>query len=193
MSCHLNKPEDKEKLSSKQKLKEIAICNNEPPRTIIREFQTGLSEECFCLLGKKDSIRRQIIRTRNAEHVNKVSKSLSDLEITEELTTTFKGVKFHFGDSGKNDTNRVIFFTTEQNLESYGLIMTGIEMERKLVVSQGVKNELMKCIQGMVYACNEEEYELYYNLEISSEYCLDEDNTLVDQSDFVFSPEIKVN
>ncbi|CAF1026395.1 unnamed protein product [Brachionus calyciflorus] len=33
----------------------------------------------------------------------------------------------------------------------------------KLVVSQCVKNELMECMQGMVYVCNEEEYESYYN------------------------------
>ena len=35
--------------------------------------------------------------------------------------------------------------------------------------------------------------DLFKDLEISSEFSLDEENTLVDQSDFVFSPEIKVN
>ncbi|CAF1126577.1 unnamed protein product [Brachionus calyciflorus] len=119
---HPNRPEDKEKLISKQNLREISVSSNEPPRAVIREFHAGLSDECISLIGKKDSIRRQIIRTRNKEkgYYKNNPQSLSELEIPDELKTTFKGYKFYFGDSGKTDKNRIIFFTTEQNLKILG-------------------------------------------------------------------------
>ncbi|RNA04922.1 hypothetical protein BpHYR1_050747 [Brachionus plicatilis] len=115
---HLSRPEDKQKMISKNELKEIASTSNEPPRYLIRDFQLNMSEEIVSLLPKKDTMRRQIIRTRNSNAgYQKESKCLDKVEISQELTKTYKGVKFYYDDSGKTDKNRVIFFTTDQNLK----------------------------------------------------------------------------
>lgn len=112
------KPEKKELLQSKVKLKNMAIASKEAPRNIIREFQLSLSNECVIGLSRKDAIRQLIIRTRNSKAGHVFSaKSLSDLEIVESLQTTYKGCKFYYGDSGKDDKNRVIYFKTDQNLK----------------------------------------------------------------------------
>ncbi|CAF1134254.1 unnamed protein product, partial [Brachionus calyciflorus] len=79
-SNHQNRPEDKEKLYSKQKLLEIATSSNEQPRAVIIIY--WFADECISLFGKKGPIRRQIIRTRNREFgYNKNPQLLSELEI----------------------------------------------------------------------------------------------------------------
>ncbi|CAF0982958.1 unnamed protein product, partial [Brachionus calyciflorus] len=119
---HQNRPEDKEKLWSKQTLKDMATCSNDPPRSIIREFQKNLSDEFISLWPKKDAIRRNIIRIRNAKYGHQNNpKLLSDVEIDDrELTLTYKKSKFLYGDSGKDDKSRIIIFTTEQNIRLLG-------------------------------------------------------------------------
>ena len=54
---HELKPEKKELLQSKEKLRELAIASIEAPRNIIREFQLGISDECIVAMHKKDAIR----------------------------------------------------------------------------------------------------------------------------------------
>ncbi|CAF1068301.1 unnamed protein product, partial [Brachionus calyciflorus] len=99
----------------------MATCSNDPPRSIIREFQKNLSDECISLWPKKVAIRRNIIRIRNAKYGHKNNpKLLSDVEIDDELTLTYKKSKFLYGDSGKDDKSRIIIFTTEQNIRLLG-------------------------------------------------------------------------
>lgn len=115
---HMIKPEKKESLDSKQLLKQMAIRSNDQPRALIRDFQLTLSDECISTWSKKDAIRQLIIRTRNAKSgCGFNAKCLQDLEIPESLKSTYKGSKFYYGDSGKDDQNRIIFFTTQQNLK----------------------------------------------------------------------------
>lgn len=96
----------------------MGVSTNEAPRTLIRDFQLSLSDECVVAWPKKDAIRQQIIRKSNAESgYGSNAKCLTDLVIPECLQITHKNVKFYYGDSGKDDINRVIFFTTSQNLK----------------------------------------------------------------------------
>ncbi|CAF0977012.1 unnamed protein product [Brachionus calyciflorus] len=77
-----------------------------------------LSEDCIVSNPKKDAIRRLINKTRNDKTDKGYNaKSLAELVIPEDLKFTLKGKNFYFGDSGQNDKNRVIFFTTEENLK----------------------------------------------------------------------------
>ena len=45
------------------------------------------------------------------------AKLLSQIEIPENLRNNYKGQKFYWEDSGNNDKNRIILFTTQKNLE----------------------------------------------------------------------------
>ncbi|CAF1011078.1 unnamed protein product, partial [Brachionus calyciflorus] len=75
-----------------------------------------LSNNCIGSWPEKDAIRQKIILSLNAGgKLNAVC--LNDILIPDELQYTYKNSKFFYGDSGQNVTNRIIFFTTEQNLK----------------------------------------------------------------------------
>ncbi|RNA14186.1 hypothetical protein BpHYR1_032868 [Brachionus plicatilis] len=90
--------------------------SNDAPRALIREFQLSQSDNCIGNWPNKNAIRQQILRTRNVNAKGN-PKCLEDVDIPEDLRLTYKNSKFFYGDSGKNDKNRIIFFTTEQNLK----------------------------------------------------------------------------
>ncbi|CAF1092581.1 unnamed protein product [Brachionus calyciflorus] len=116
---HKPKPESKEFLESKETFNELVKKSKDAPRALIRDFQPGLSENCIYSWSKKNAIRQKVIRTRNCQNglSTKNFKLLHHVVIDEELKFTYKKNKFYFGDSGPTDKNRVIFFTTDQNLK----------------------------------------------------------------------------
>ena len=116
--CHNHefKLELKEELKAINELKVNAIQSNDQPRVLIQKLQSKMSDQCIVSLPKKESIRRLIIRTRNTGPGYN-AQTLAELDIPESLQTTEKGKKFYYGDSGKSDKNRVIFFSTDENLK----------------------------------------------------------------------------
>ncbi|CAF1060993.1 unnamed protein product [Brachionus calyciflorus] len=86
-------------------------------QSIIREVQLGVSDECVSML-KKDAIRQLIRRERSKAYLTGFNaKSLSQLTIPESLSFTYKNKKFFYYDSGSSDKNRILIFTTEENLK----------------------------------------------------------------------------
>lgn len=69
-------------------------------------------------MSKFDSIRRLIQRTRLRKFGMKqiVAKSLREIVVPHSLQYTIRGAKFYFEDSGPEDKNRIILFTTRENL-----------------------------------------------------------------------------
>lgn len=115
---HEFKTELKDELKALNELKANAIQTNDPPRVLIQKLQTNLTDQCIVSLPKKEAIRQLVLRTRNTNAGKGYNaKSIAELEIPESLQTTIKGKKFYYGDSRKNDKNRIIFFTTDENLK----------------------------------------------------------------------------
>ncbi|RNA32767.1 hypothetical protein BpHYR1_049728 [Brachionus plicatilis] len=90
---HKMNPAKLEYLNTLYQIKAQASDSSDQPRLIIRRTQLTLSTECVSML-------------RNVS-----------LTIPTELTKTYKNKLFYFADSGSNDRNRVILFTTEDNLK----------------------------------------------------------------------------
>ncbi|CAF1065902.1 unnamed protein product [Brachionus calyciflorus] len=113
---HEPEPAILEKLECIQSIKKHSQDSNEYPRCIIRKIQSNLSNECVSML-KKDAIRKIFVRERNKNALSGFNaKSLEKLVIPDNLQITFKNKKFYFFDSGQHDKNRIIIFTTEENL-----------------------------------------------------------------------------
>ncbi|CAF0985761.1 unnamed protein product [Brachionus calyciflorus] len=108
-----------EVLKCKQGIMEKALNTNDPPRTIMTQIQKGLNLETICALNKPDAMRQFINRTRHKKFSFKkfTATSLSEIEVPVELRKTFRGQEFYWDDSGKDDKNRIIIFTTEENLK----------------------------------------------------------------------------
>jgi hypothetical protein len=77
----------------------------------------NMTESGMAAMTRRDALRQLINRTRNyilGHGFN--AKCLSQIEIPEELRKTTKDELFYWDDSGNDDKNRVILFTTEKNL-----------------------------------------------------------------------------
>ena len=101
-----------------EKLKSRALITNDDPRSIIRDSQLNMKPEAIGFMTKKDAFRQIINRLRNKKvgfGVN--AKCLKLLEIPENLRSTYSEQKFYWDDTGNDDKNRIIIFTTQKNLE----------------------------------------------------------------------------
>ena len=110
--AHLSNPSDKEKNKYKTELKEKAKTSNDAPRSLIRGSQLTLSDEVLSCLGKKEAIRKMIIRTRNGQDQNSKTnfhaKCIEDLKIPLNLQLTYKNKLFYFCDT-ESDKPRIIY------------------------------------------------------------------------------------
>ena len=114
---HLPQPEKVEVLQVREKIKAAAVASNDPPRTIIREETLNMTESGMAAMTRRDALRQLINRTRNFKLGHGFNaKCLSQIEIPEELRKTTKDELFYWDDSGNDNKNRVILFTTEKNL-----------------------------------------------------------------------------
>ena len=114
---HLPQPERVEVLRVCEKIKQAAGASNDPPRSKIREETLNLKESCMAEMTRRDALRQMINRHRNAKLGHHfTAKCLSQIEIPESLHNTFRDELFNWDDSGNDDKNRVILFTTKENL-----------------------------------------------------------------------------
>lgn len=116
---HTEKPARLDELIALQNLKEQAKNTSEQPRTIMRRVFMDLSSEVISTMIKKSAMRQIINRSRNnTELYGFNAKCLSSLEISIQLRFTYRDkTNFYMYDSGANDKNRIIFFSTQNNLK----------------------------------------------------------------------------
>ena len=115
---HLPTPERAEVLSAKENIKNMALNNNDQPRTIYKQSHLKLTDDCVSGMPNKNAIRQMINRSRkNKAGYGIGAKSLNLVEIPENLKNTYKDNKFYWDDSGSDDLNRVIIFTTSKNID----------------------------------------------------------------------------
>ncbi|RMZ96587.1 hypothetical protein BpHYR1_017597 [Brachionus plicatilis] len=113
---HEPEPAKIEKLQSIKAIKDQAVNSNDYPRFIIRKTQSQMSNECVSML-KRDAMRQIINRERSKVALSGFNaRSLEQLVIPDFLVNTYKNKKFYYYDSGSLDKNRIIIFTTEDNL-----------------------------------------------------------------------------
>ncbi|CAF0740712.1 unnamed protein product [Brachionus calyciflorus] len=98
---------------------ELAISTSEPPRTIIRKIILESSTECISSMCKKTAMRQIIQRERNKTCFSGFNaKCLSKLDIPPELRFTYRDKSnFYMFDTGAVDRNRVIIFSTQNNIK----------------------------------------------------------------------------
>ncbi|CAF0877868.1 unnamed protein product, partial [Brachionus calyciflorus] len=118
---HNHLPE-KNRHATLERIEEIklkAINSNDPPRSILIEIQKGLNASAIGAMSKPDALRQMINRLRAKKFSFKKfgATSLAEISIPPELKKTFNGEEFYWDDSGADDKNRVIIFTTKKSIE----------------------------------------------------------------------------
>ena len=114
---HYPNPDRIECLEIIESTKELAIVTNYNPRSIVKKTQLGASEEAISQLAKPEAIKKLIRRQRNRKFGKIVAKTILDISIPRELHRTYSGDLFYYSDSGQEQQNRTILFTTKSNLE----------------------------------------------------------------------------
>ena len=113
---HLHEPDMKhsEQLKVLEKMKENAANSKEKPRKIVQDTTATNTSECAVALPKYKSLARSIQRQRGWGNNPTI---LKDVAIPSELQLTLRGEKFLAYDSGSDDRERFLIFSTEQNLD----------------------------------------------------------------------------
>lgn len=97
------------RLKMRNALKKHAVCTKDCYTSIITNETRNLESESLELLCKKDSMRRVVIRERMKRFVN---NNITINDVPESLTVDLQGNKFLVYDSGKNDENRFLIFSS---------------------------------------------------------------------------------
>ncbi|RNA24307.1 hypothetical protein BpHYR1_014380 [Brachionus plicatilis] len=115
---HPAKPAKIEIRQAINKVKEMAKSNQKSMRFIIQHSQTNLSKEAQALLPSYDALRLRIYNSKENPyaHLPKPT-SLGDICIPEEFQYTCKNELFLLHDTGNNDSERIIVFATEKNIQ----------------------------------------------------------------------------
>ena len=113
---HLHEPDMKhsEQLKVLEKMEEKAATSNEQPRKIVQDTTATNTRECAVALSKCKSLARSIQRQRGWGNN---PTTLKDVAIPSELLLTLRGESFSAYDSGSDDRERFLIFSTEQNLD----------------------------------------------------------------------------
>jgi hypothetical protein len=109
-------------MKTKGKIAIHAINSNDNPSAILTKAQEAISEEALLTMSNREAFRKFINRKRNKQynmHKGLKAKCIEDLVVPESLQKTIRGDNFYFKDSGRStkDKNRVILFSTKENLE----------------------------------------------------------------------------
>ncbi|CAF1030089.1 unnamed protein product [Brachionus calyciflorus] len=113
---HSHRP-DKNKLMNDELIKTHALSTKENPRDILIDVHIGQDEEVVAQSSSYKNIRQIVSRVRKHKAgFGPNSKSLSTINIPLNLRVTYRDKLFLFYDSGENDPNRILIFTTESNL-----------------------------------------------------------------------------
>ena len=113
---HLHEPDMKhsEQLKVLETMKEKAANSNEQPRKIVQDTTATITSECAVALPKYKSLARSIQRQRGWGNN---PTTLKDVAIPSEMQLTLRGENFLAYDSGSDDRERFLIFSTEQNLD----------------------------------------------------------------------------
>ena len=113
---HLHEPDMKhsEQLKVLEKMKEKAANSNEQPRKIVQDTTTTITCECAVVLPKYKSLARSI--QKQCGWGNNPT-TLKDVAIPSEMQLTLREENFLASDSGSDDRDRCLIFSTEQNLD----------------------------------------------------------------------------
>ena len=107
----------KKELVQIEKAKESrAVQSLEPPRVVVQMSTNNSTGEAVAQLPNQRTMVRRIQRRRVVTHISN-PLSTSVLNVPDDLRTTIRGEPFYAFDSGKEDPNRFIIFTTTQNLD----------------------------------------------------------------------------
>ncbi|CAF1007950.1 unnamed protein product [Brachionus calyciflorus] len=95
--------------------KRLARETSEKPRTIINKIQKCVSSDSAIELTRPNVMTKIINRARNAFIGRGNYTSRSEIDLPEELRKTIVSQELLY-DSGPNDPNRIIIFSTEKTL-----------------------------------------------------------------------------
>ncbi|CAF0709721.1 unnamed protein product [Brachionus calyciflorus] len=108
---HLPDPAKTECLLALEKLKDLATKTSQNPRSIIKQSQTGLSQESASKMVRANNLTQVIKRIQN----NKIDSHDKATCVRE--TITYDNEIFLLDDSGEDDNERVIIFSKEANIK----------------------------------------------------------------------------
>ncbi|KAG0440741.1 hypothetical protein DMUE_1521 [Dictyocoela muelleri] len=101
-----------QKVLLNSKLKERAITTKESTRDIVVHISSVAPKNLTC---NPRNMKKLVNRTRRNNNLT----FNSSYDIPNELQVTLRNKKFLFFDSGMDDENRVVVFTTSENLENF--------------------------------------------------------------------------
>lgn len=116
---HPGDPADVRKEQFMNQIKNVALVNTEKdPSTIIVDELSDLPENVQLRLAKRSSIKRNIRRVRSSNKVSdpSVPQNISDFIVPDELQITVDNKRFLLHDSGNDDSDRILAFSTAYNL-----------------------------------------------------------------------------
>lgn len=100
------------------KVKDKAGTSNSSPRRIIRDVTAEMNKTSAVEMGTYATLSRNVRSVRQKTRITpKLPESISELVITDPYTLITKGEKFLIFDN-KNNENRMLMFTTRDNLQS---------------------------------------------------------------------------
>ncbi|CAF1145501.1 unnamed protein product, partial [Brachionus calyciflorus] len=106
----------KNKLMNDEMIKTHALSTKENPRDIMIDVHKSQDEEVVAQSSSYKNIRQIVSRVRKHKAgYGSNPKSLSTINIPLNLRVTYRDKLFLFYDSGENDPNRILIFTTESN------------------------------------------------------------------------------
>ncbi|CAF0945502.1 unnamed protein product [Brachionus calyciflorus] len=115
---HLPNHEKKYCLLVNAECKNQAKLTNYDPNFILKKAQVKLPEVAASQMLRPEAIRQTIRRVRITIYGQLTNPgTLQEIEIPNTLTYTYTGKKFFWDDSGRDDPNRIILFTTNDNLK----------------------------------------------------------------------------
>lgn len=117
---HLGNLERDLVLQNIEQLKAKAKSQKTDPRSLYTEMHHLTGQAVLAQSQTYEPFRQKVNRERNdAPWHSKSSPDLSKIEIPNELKTTLRGMTFYYDDSGPDDSERIIMFTTDQNIEVF--------------------------------------------------------------------------
>ena len=110
---HEANPAKKELVQIEKAIESRAVQSLEPPRVVVQMSTNNSTGEAVAQMPHQRTMVRRIQRRRVVAHIpNPLSTSV--LNVPDDLRTTIRGEPFYAFDSGKEDPNRFIIFTTQK-------------------------------------------------------------------------------
>ena len=115
---HLPDPVESECLVVNNKIKEMAKLTADKPRSIIKKAQVNLTDEAAARMKRYPAQVQMMNRIRStAATYGPNPISISDIIVPIPLSITYNKEPFVWKDSGYGDKDRIIIFTTENNIK----------------------------------------------------------------------------